>query len=152
MPDDISQVLNNFKNIMNSNSNNSKNSSEHIDFNNSNNNSSDQSNNSFNITPEMVSNLSELLKRFNDNTSNESQSTDNISNSTGSFDTSNFQIDFDTILKMKSIIEKFNKKDDPRSNLLYSLKPYLRESRQRKIDEYSNLLKIVSMSEIFRNN
>ena len=143
MPDDISQVLNNFKNLMNSNSNESNISSEHIEHNNSNNN--------FNITPEMISNLSEVLKNYNNNASNGTPNADNSSNSSDNSNSSNSQIDFDTILKIKSIMEKLNKKDDPRSNLLYSLKPYLRESRQRKIDEYSNLLKIVSLSDIFQN-
>ena len=48
------------------------------------------------------------------------------------------------------IMETFNKKDDPRSNLLYSLKPYLRETRQKKLDQYVNLFKITQVSNLFK--
>ena len=58
---------------------------------------------------------------------------------------------FETILKLKSIMETLNKKDDPRSNLLYSLKPYLRESKQKKLDQYVNLFKIAQISNLFKN-
>ena len=57
-----------------------------------------------------------------------------------------------TILKMKSIMEKLNSKDEPRSNLLYSLKPYLRESKKEKLDQYANLLNIAKLSELFKND
>ena len=61
-------------------------------------------------------------------------------------------IDFDTVLKIKSIMETLNKKDDPRSNLLYSLKPYLRETRQKKLDQYVNLFKITEVTNLFKND
>ena len=58
-------------------------------------------------------------------------------------------IDFDTIMKMKSIIDKINIKDDPRSNLLLSLKPYLKESRKEKLDQYIQLLNISRVLDVF---
>ena len=60
-------------------------------------------------------------------------------------------IDMETILKIKSIMENLNKKDDPRANLLYSLKPYLRESRQKKVDQYVNIFKIAQITNLFKN-
>ena len=48
-------------------------------------------------------------------------------------------------------METLNKKDDPRSNLLYSLKPYLRESKQKKLDQYVNLFKITQITQLFKN-
>ena len=55
--------------------------------------------------------------------------------------------DIDTLLKMKSIMEKINQnQSDPRSNLLQSLKPYLRNSRKSKVDEY---IKIFRMEKVF---
>ena len=48
-------------------------------------------------------------------------------------------------------METLNQKDDPRSNLLYSLKPYLRESKQKKLDQYVNLFKITRLSNFFKN-
>lgn len=62
-------------------------------------------------------------------------------------DSSSFNIDINTILKMKSIIDAMNsQKDDPRANLLKSLKPYLKESRKEKVDQY---IKIFSMEKVF---
>lgn len=67
------------------------------------------------------------------------------SNNNTSSDTSG--IDFDTILKMKTIMDSINNpQNDPRSNLLKSLKPYLRDSRKSKVDQY---IKIFSMGKVF---
>ena len=103
----------------------------------------------------MIENFSSMMSNGNNNNSNEktekSENTNsqNTSNSAG-FDFNN--IDMNTILKMKSIMEKLNSKDDPRSNLLYSLKPYLRESKKEKLDQYANLLNIAKLSELFKND
>ena len=42
-----------------------------------------------------------------------------------------------------------NIKDDPRSNLLESLKPYLKESRRGKVDQYIQLMNISRVIEVF---
>ena len=119
-----------------------------------------------NITPDMINNLVNMLKSKNfkdDNSSsnNETSSTYQSSSSndvpfstisTSSNSTGFENIDFDTVLKIKSIMETLNKKDDPRSNLLYSLKPYLRETRQKKLDQYVNLFKITEVTNLFKND
>lgn len=69
--------------------------------------------------------------------------------SSNSFNFNN--IDINTIMKMKSIMEKMNSSNDPRSNLLHSLKPYLRESKQNKLDQYASLMNIAKIAEIFKN-
>ena len=62
-----------------------------------------------------------------------------------SFDMSN--IDINTMLKMKSVIDSMNQsQNDPRSNLLKSLKPYLKTSRREKVDQY---IKLFSMGKAF---
>lgn len=66
------------------------------------------------------------------------------------FDFSN--IDMNTILKMKSVMDKLNTSNDPRSNLLYSLKPYLRDSKKEKLDQYANLLNVARIAELLKNN
>lgn len=77
-------------------------------------------------------------------------STDTQTNNSSNF-TSN--IDMNTILKMKSIMDKMqSNKDDPRANLLRSLKPYLKESRKSKIDQYVQLLNMTNIMEIFNEN
>lgn len=108
------------------------------------------------ISPEMIENFSSMMSNNtnNSNTSGNSSNSDNSNssngNNTNNFDFSN--IDINTIMKMKTVMEKMNSKDDPRSNLLYSLKPYLRESKKEKLDQYANLLNIAKLSELFKND
>ena len=104
------------------------------------------------ISPEMIENFSSMMSNGNTSKSNENSENTNNQNSSNSsgFDFNN--IDMNTILKMKSIMEKLNSKDDPRNNLLYSLKPYLRESKKEKLDQYANLLNIAKLSELFKND
>ena len=100
--------------------------------------------NNINITPEMISKLADILKNSSDTSSND------ISTSQDTYNSFN-NIDFETILKMKSVMEKMNNTNDPRSNLLYSLKPYLRKTRQEKIDQYINLFKISKITNLLKN-
>jgi len=100
-----------------------------------------------NISPEMVNNLMNML---GNNNSNSASNNTNYENNSDNNSSSNFgNIDFDTILKMKSIIDKMNIKDDPRSNLLESLKPYLKESRRNKLDQHVQLMNISRVMEVF---
>lgn len=102
-----------------------------------------------NISPEMVNNLFNMFN--NSNTSSDdnyaSQAYNNNSdNQNSSFNTNG--IDFETIMRMKSIIDKMNVKDDPRSNLLQSLKPYLKDSRKSKVDQYIQLMNMSKVMDI----
>jgi|GEM_PF-2002158 len=56
--------------------------------------------------------------------------------------------DINTMMKIQKIISSLGK-DDPRKNLLISLKPFLRKSRQDKISEYLTYLSIGSALGIF---
>ena len=114
-----------------------------------------------NISPEMVNNLFSMLNNSNSSDSNNSykdqdssnnhvsQSSDKSSNYSNNDNSSNNGIDFETIMKMKSIIDKMNTKDDPRSNLLQSLKPYLKDSRKAKVDQYIQLMNMSKVMEVF---
>lgn len=110
-----------------------------------------------NISPDMINNLVKMLKNNNnDNDStfknNSSNKKDNInSNNINDFDDSNNtnNIDFETIMRIKSIMEELNNSNSQDSKLLYSLKPYLRKSRQKKLDQYINILKISQVSKLF---
>ena len=53
------------------------------------------------------------------------------------------------LLKMKKIFEQMNKKDDPRSQLLLALKPYMKESRKNKIEQYIQLFNMSQIMDIF---
>ena len=100
------------------------------------------------ISPEMIQNFSSMINKNNNNATN-NHNNKNSNNNNNNFDFSN--IDMNTIIKMKSIVENLNNSNDPRSNLLYSLKPYLREERKEKIDQYANLLNVAKIAEIFKN-
>lgn len=117
-----------------------------------------------NISPDMINNL---INMFKDKTSTlSSQNSEINSNSNYNckevpFSTLNEQsstssesfnstssVDFETIMKIKSIIDNLNNSNDQDSKLLYSLKPYLRKSRQEKLDQYINILKITQVSKL----
>lgn len=91
-----------------------------------------------NISPEMIKNLANMLKDTSNTTPEHTSENDS-------------SLDFETILKIKNIMETMNNKDDPKSNLLYSLKPYLRKNKQAKLDQYVNLLKISQITNLFKN-
>ena len=113
------------------------------------------------ISPEMIQNFSKMLSNQNGTSSqNNSANIENVqsnssqnenSNSANNFDFSN--IDMDTIMKFSSIFGKIkNSKNDPRANLLNSLKPYLRDEKKGKIDQYMNLLNVSKIAEIMKDN
>ena len=126
-------MINNLVNMLKNNTSSSNNTDNRIETNTS---TSSENNIDFN-------NLGNLLSNFTSNSNSDGNSSDS--------DTNNGSIDFETILKIKSIMETMNSKNDPRSNLLYSLKPYLRESKRSKLDQYANLLKITQVTGLFKN-
>ena len=76
-----------------------------------------------------------------------------ISNLSGSNNsentTNNGDFDMNTILKLQKIFFSALNRNDPKKNLLLSLKPFLRKSRQDKINEYITLLSISDALGIF---
>lgn len=64
----------------------------------------------------------------------------------------NFNFDINTMLKMKNIMDKMNSNsNDPRTNLLLSLKPYLNNNRKEKLDQYMQFLNISKVIEVFQS-
>ena len=122
IPPEIQQMMNNMKN-----NNSNASSSENMDINNV----------LCNISPEMINNLSSMLNSNSSTSQNSNNSSQN-----------NLNLDINTIMKMKSIMENMNNKNDPRANLLYSLKPYLRDSKKNKVDQYVNMLNISKIADI----
>ena len=50
-------------------------------------------------------------------------------------------------------MEKLNSNsNDPRANLLLSLKPYLKESRREKVDQYIKFFGMSKVLEMFNNS
>lgn len=89
-----------------------------------------------NISEETIANMMNMLK--NSSTKENTSSSSNI--------------DMGTILKMKAIMDKINSKDDPRANLLLSLKPYLNENRKGKVEQYIQLFNMSKIMDIFQSN
>lgn len=100
-----------------------------------------------NISPDTINNLLSAINSANSSNSDTSSSSNTNTNSSSSEGKSS--IDFETILKLKNIMEKLNSKDDSRSRLLISLKPYLKESRKNKLDQYIQLMNMTKVMEVF---
>lgn len=99
-----------------------------------------------NEIPDSIKNMMNGLNLNNNdissNSSNNEKNTDNNSSNDSGFDMA-------TMLKMKSIIDNMNKtQNDPRANLLKSLKPYLKPSRKEKVDQYIKLFSIGKAFEV----
>lgn len=113
------------------------------------------------ISPESLKSLSNMLNNntnnSNNNGNNSNNSNSNSNSNANSSNTSNNNFDFsnidiNTMMKMKSILDKMNNSSDPRSNLLNSLKPYLRDSKKNKLDQYSQFINMSNVIELFNQN
>ena len=107
------------------------------------------------ISPDMINSIMNIVNNPSNHNSNTSNNSNNSYEADKDYSTSSNSIDFDTILKMKSIIDKMNIKNDPRSKLLESLKPYLKESRRDKIDQYvqlMNMSKVIESINLFNGD
>ena len=129
---EIIQKLNNMVNISNKSENNTN-----IE-------QADVSSDSNNINEDTIKNLINNFNMNNNDTSNEKTNQNN---------NNNFNFDINTILKMKNVMDKMNSnKNDPRSNLLLSLKPYLNNDRRQKLDQYMQFLNISKVIEAFNSD
>ena len=142
IPDNIKEMLNSFANKSNNSSSNmavgsSDNTTKNIASNVSNNaNNKEQSNNSHFDTQES----------YHRNSNN---SSDNCAENSSPFD----GIDFDTMMKMQKIISSMNSSSNSSgANLLRSLKPYLKPSRQAKVDECIQLLSLEKAFSLMNNS
>jgi len=131
IPDDIKQMMNNLQHNSATQSSGRPSSSASA--------TPDLSNILNQVSPEMLNNLGSML-----NSNNQS--------SQSSSPNGNFNLDMNTIMKMKSIMENMNNKNDPRATLLYSLKPYLRDTKKDKLDQYVNLLNVSKIANIMNKN
>lgn len=112
------------------------------------------------ISPEMLQNFSNLMNQNNGNNNNNinNNNSNNSENSNYSDNgiKNNFpnlgNLDMDTMMKITSVLSQMNDKNDPRANLLYSLKPYLRDSKKNKLDQYAQLLNISKIADIMKND
>lgn len=121
-----------------------------------------------NISPEMIANFSKLMSSQNANTSTNENSQNNTNVNTTNSNNENTNnptanpvningfnlnnMDMNTMMKLTSALGSMNNSNDPRSNLLYSLKPYLRDGKKQKLDQYSQLLNFTKIADIMKND
>ena len=106
------------------------------------------------ISQDKVNNLLNMIGNNNGNNSGNVNNTEPVSFNNQNVDLNMLNgIDMETFLRMKSMIDKMNNNsNDPYSNLLSSLKPYLRESRRGTLDQISGFMKMSKMMEGFSFN
>lgn len=83
---------------------------------------------------------------------------DKIKNVMGSLSSSNdlpdssFNADsLNQVMQLKSIVDSMtNNRNDPRTNLLMSLKPYMRTGRQRSIDSAVKILGLTNLTKLLK--
>ena len=153
MSDNLTEAFNNLKKMVDSGNIPSEVQGLVNNLNNGNSDSKQTLNNMLSqVSPGMLSNLSSMLQSNNSANNNNFNSSNSSNYSTNSSNTSNnnFNLDPETLMKMTSVISAMNQKDNPGSNLLHSLKPYLRDSRKDKLDQYANLLNISKIADIMK--
>lgn len=138
MAEDMSDIVKTLSQMLNNNNNNSTsdNKSSNVEL----------SNNKDNDNDDFANNIKNILNNLSGTSDNSSEKESSSNNSN-----SNFDIDIGTILKIKSIMQKMNSKDDPRTNLLTSLKPYLNNKRKEKLDQYVKLLSMSKIIDVFND-
>lgn len=104
------------------------------------------SNNSSNVkgneSNTFASNSNNVNNNYVHNSSSQSNSPSNLGD-----------IDMATVMRLSSALNQVkNSNNDPRANLLNSLKPYLKDENKEKVDEYMKLLNITKIAEIMNEN
>ena len=101
-----------------------------------------------NITPPNSENNNSFdIKNKNSLNLDNNNSCDSNENRNNNENTFVPEFDINMIMKMKTIMDSMKtNKNDPRANLLKSLKPYLNKNRKNKVDQY---IQLFNMSKIF---
>lgn len=102
------------------------------------------SNNNYNPNPKQTNNNQKNYNTYSQMNNKQTSS----SNSNDSMP----DIDMATLMKMQSIMSKMKSSDnDDMSRLLLSLKPYLRDEKKDKIDEYIKLIKMGRLTQVIES-
>ena len=113
---------------------------------------SDTNSNDNNISAKY--NSSHISSNSNSNSSsnnNNSNSNRNNNSSSGNINNINSgNLDINTMMNIQKMMSMLNSKsDDDLTNLLFALKPYLRNEKKEKIDEYVKLFRMGKMAELW---
>jgi len=99
----------------------------------------------------ILNNFSDILKEKDIDLNNilggeNSPSNDNCD----STNNNDFSLDINTILKIKNIMDSMNNNNNgPRNKLLYSLKPYLEDTKKEKLEQYIKIANLLSVLDSF---
>ena len=103
----------------------------------------------------MVANMQKNSANTNNSNNNYTQSSNyNRNNSSNNNTNQDFpNIDVETMMRIQNIMSKMKSADsnDDMSKLLISLKPYLRDEKKGKIDEYIKLIRMGKMTQMFES-
>lgn len=95
-----------------------------------------------------IPNFEDFISSFKSSSSKNSEAHECVDDYSNPFS----NIDMNTIFKIKQAMDSMNNtKNNPRSNLLLSLKPYLRPERRPKIDQYIQLFNMSNIVENFKS-
>ena len=146
---------NNYSNRFNHNNSNSYSNQSNLNNSNNYNNSKGQTN--FVDNMRLNSSHSKESQNYNKYSSTYSQrnsnnyDTDNSNQNNNNINSDFPNIDIETMMKLQGVMSKmksFNN-DDDMSKLLMSLKPYLRNEKKEKVDEYIKLIKMGKITQAF---
>lgn len=97
---------------------------------------------------EVINRFSEILKEKNIDLNNIAGGNPPPASNSANNEQNDFSIDVETILKIKNIISLLNQnQNSPRNNLLHSLKPYLENEKQEKLEQYIRIANLLSVME-----
>ena len=88
--------------------------------------------------------ISKILENITGAMTKNNSHAPNANNNTG------LNLDLNTLMNFQKVLSGVNQ-TDPRRDLLTSLKPFLRETRQKNIDTYITLLGVMKAFNIFTN-
>ena len=95
-------------------------------------------------------NVKDVINNFSSSDNATSNGNQETSHTEGNSSQNNIpNIDVEMLLKIKSIMDKMNSKDDPRANLLLSLKPYLNDNRKGKLEQCIQFLNLSKVMDAF---
>ena len=99
----------------------------------------------------VLNNFSEILKE-KDIDLNSILGGNNPPNNSANESCDDFSFDINTIMKIKNIMGSMNNKNGPRNQLLYSLKPYLEDTKKEKLEQYIKIANLLSVLDSLDDN
>lgn len=146
IPDELKNMVANMQSSNNSNNSNHNFGKNNYNSNNNNNNRNYSSN--YSNKPD-YNKYSSTYSQKNNYPKQDTFNGNNSENTNNDFP----NIDVETMMRIQNIMSKMKSADsnDDMSKLLLSLKPYLRDEKKSKIDEYIKLIKMGKMTQMFES-